>query len=175
VQDLPSESPGCALVWQTGTMICFEVSLNGQRLTTAGIPGFAVLSTVITWVRSRQRPEPYRTSGVLDFSVGGLDSNPRKHADRKHLAWVGRHLAVGDVVEVGIRESESPDQPLSRESHSEAGSARRSNRYYLKEHLKRRREIDAVIVRLKRYVRKEEMEKAKRKAAESKIRRRSRG
>jgi hypothetical protein len=158
--------------WQTVSMICFQVSLNGQRLTTAGIPGFAVLSTTLTWVRSRHRPEPYRTSGVLNFRVGGLDANSRKRADGKHVEWVGRDIAVGDVVEVRILESESSDPPSPVE-WPEAGSARRSNRYYLKEHLKRRKEIDAVIVRLKRHVRKEELEKAKRKGAKSKPRART--
>ena len=58
------------------------------------------------------------------------------------------------------------------EGSSEIGSARRTNRWYLREHLKRRKEIDAAIVRLKRYVREEEMEKAKRKRAKNKTRRR---
>lgn len=153
-------------------MICFEVSLNGQRLTTAGIPGHAVLSTVITWVRSRHHKEPYRSNGHLDFRVGGLDANSRKREDGKHLEWVQRDLAVGDVVEVRILEAESADPPLASEKASEAGSARRSDRYYLKEHLKRRKEFDAVIVRLKRLVRKEDQARAKRKATKSKVRRR---
>lgn len=154
-------------------MICFEVSLNGQRLATGGIPGFAVLSTVVSWVRSRHRPEPYRSSGVLDFHLGGLDANPRRHADHRHLEWVRRDVALGDVVQVRVLEAESADPPLTRQSFSEVKSARRSNRYYLKEHLKRRKEIDAVIVRLRRHVRKEEQEKQKRKGPKSKTRRRA--
>ncbi len=152
------------MIWQTVSMICFEVSLNGRRLTTAGIPGFAVLNTILNWVN--RRPRPGRAgSSELCLSVGGLDSNGPDYAGYgTFLDWVRRPLKSGDLVKVRVLERESADPPTARRSDSKAELERDrkdSNRYYLKEHLKRRKEIDTAIARLKRAVREDEKPKTK--------------
>jgi hypothetical protein len=58
-------------------MLCFEVSLNGERLCTAGVGEYGVLSTILTWVWSRTEevgsPEREERKRKPDLHVGGLE------------------------------------------------------------------------------------------------------
>jgi hypothetical protein len=94
-------------------MICFEVTLNEKHLTTAGLPGYAVMSTLISWVRSKYRSgsasKPYEE---LSLHVGGLDSNEPPGVTTN---WIGsRPLRVGDTICIRVAEQETADPPVHR-------------------------------------------------------------
>ena len=70
-------------------MICFELQLNGRPLTTAGIPGFAVLTSSVTWVQRKPRHSSALDAKELTLHLGGLDSNSEE-ADGVHLHSNGK-------------------------------------------------------------------------------------
>lgn len=80
-------------------MIAFEISVNGEKLCTAGIGDKGVLSAIIN---GPKRP---------NLSVGGL-------ANDEHLHWLEREagfgLKVGDEVTVRIVEADCVDEPVGR-------------------------------------------------------------
>jgi len=107
-------------------MLCFDVRVNGKRVTLAGVGEDGVLNAIVGWVcQERRSPgEPC----TLDLSVGGLD-------ERAHLRWVeDRPLKVGDQVEIAIVEADAPDAPR-REPRDDSALAAASERKYF-EHLK---------------------------------------
>jgi hypothetical protein len=81
-------------------MLCINVLLNGQRVTTAGIEGLGVISAILTrvsreWDSTRERP-------MLSLEVGGLQDDVSLH-------WLRRRLRVGDVVTFELREQDAAD------------------------------------------------------------------
>ena len=100
-------------------MLCFEVHLNGQRLCTAGIGDFGVLSAMITWV-SHTPEKPGRPSAAhrasdamrVDLEVGGLNEDASEI--REHVKWIKRSLAVGDEIKLQITEARESDSPQHR-------------------------------------------------------------
>jgi hypothetical protein len=84
----------------------FVVTVNGQRLCTAGIGPNGVLSAIIDWVGGgRNRP----SGGDFGFHVGGLDSRTGEHVD-----WTTPELKVGDSVTVEIVEIDEVDPEARR-------------------------------------------------------------
>jgi hypothetical protein len=84
----------------------FVVTVNGQRLCTAGIGSDGVLTAIINWVGGGpQRDE----AGDFGFHVGGLDSRTGEHVD-----WTTPQLKVGDLVTVEIVEAEEVDPETRR-------------------------------------------------------------
>jgi hypothetical protein len=86
-------------------MLCFNVLLNGQRVTTAGIDGLGVISAILTrvsreWDSTRERP-------MISLDVGGLQ-------DDVSLQWLRRRLGVGDIVTFELREQDAADEPRRR-------------------------------------------------------------
>jgi hypothetical protein len=92
-------------------MICFDVALNGKRVTRAGIPGYAVLNTDLIWVRPKPRLGARARRPDLRLRVGGLDSNVPDWEDGIHLDWCDRKLKPGDRISVRILEAEDVDPP----------------------------------------------------------------
>jgi hypothetical protein len=90
-------------------MKAFEVSLNGQRLCTAGAGDDGVLATGITWVGG----SPPRPASELTFRVGGIDS-----ATGEYLDWPVPQVNVGDEITIRIVETESID-PANRRPKAE--------------------------------------------------------
>src|SRR5262245_31648993 len=102
-------------------MLCFEVYRNGQKLCTAGIGDFGILTALLTWVS--HHPEklarwtadgvPQTEATELTFKVGGLhgtgDSGSGEHSE-----WVESDLIVGDEVRIRIVEAPSADPPSRR-------------------------------------------------------------
>lgn len=96
-------------------MLCFRVLRNGRNLTTAGVPDFGVLSTILTWVR-----RPHDESNAcpeLTLHVGG--SVGREH--REHLTWRNVNIRAGDVLTVEVREDLEAEPPRERRVDEEAG------------------------------------------------------
>lgn len=93
----------------------FEVFHNGRRLARAGIPGFAVLTAALTWVRRNPDRRHYAAKGVepheLYLHVGGLDSNDPER--ERHVRWALPLIRLGDRVEVRIGDDSRVDPPAA--------------------------------------------------------------
>lgn len=88
-------------------MLCIELSRNGKRVATAGLPGKGVLSLIFNRVLSEHRgPEELRF-----VRLGGLDteSDPEAHVD-----WFEDDVMVGDEFVVRFVEREAADAPGTR-------------------------------------------------------------
>ncbi|WP_141594380.1 hypothetical protein [Myxococcus sp. AB056] len=96
-------------------MLCFRVLRNGEHLTTAGLPDFGVLHTILSWVR---RPDD-ETSAIPEFTLHVGGSEGREH--REHLTWCDANIRAGDVLIVEVREDLEADPPKERRSDPEAG------------------------------------------------------
>jgi len=124
-------------------MICFEFSVNGKRISTAGIPSHAVLSAHVTWASDGRKRRD------LVASLGGLDSNEEPGY---HLYWAERRLKVGDTVEVHVVEAPRCDAPRSRRRARSSvelqNMASKSYRSAITRHKKQRASLDREIIRL---------------------------
>lgn len=117
-------------------MICFRARLNGAAVATAGIPGRAVLTAIVTWVRRLKNPPTgTETEEKLDLHLGGLDSNGEPWDDARSLNWFNGPLKVGDRLILEILDQEVADPPV----HSSPQPRRvrkmtrlKSARHYLK-------------------------------------------
>ncbi|CAM4493274.1 hypothetical protein [Corallococcus exiguus] len=96
-------------------MLCFRVSRNGRHLTTAGVPDFGVLSTILTWVR---RPhDESNANPELTLHVGG--SVGREYGE--HLSWCDVNIRAGDILMVEVREDLEAEPPRERRVDAEVG------------------------------------------------------
>jgi hypothetical protein len=101
-------------------MLCFEVYRNGEKLCTAGIGDFGVLSAMLTWVSHEpEKLKEWAESGVpdieatrLEFTVGGLGRCIGEAGE--HLKWVESDLAVGDEIRIRVVDVPSADPPSRR-------------------------------------------------------------
>jgi hypothetical protein len=114
-------------------MIAFEVLHNEQRLCTAGVGPYGVLSAIITWVvhdpqKAADWPDTAEKDpeeGRITVSVGGL-------ADDVHQNWPGADLKAGDSVLIRICDAAEVDPPS--ESKREPAEHRLvSNQNYVRE------------------------------------------
>jgi hypothetical protein len=110
-------------------MLCFNVILNGQRVTTAGIDGLGVVSAILT--RVSRHWDSTRTRPSISLNVGGLQ-------DDVSFTWLQRRLRTGDVVTIELREQESADEPHRRTPEQAAKDRPKILREELK-HVERRR------------------------------------
>jgi hypothetical protein len=119
-------------------MIAFEVSIDGRKACTAGVPA-GVTSVIATWVRRPSRdpesgePIDDRFEEELTVEVGGLTHD--EDGASVHLKWVREPLAVGQQVTLAVVETETADPPRSREREDPTWVAQRKRQYY--ERLKR--------------------------------------
>lgn len=81
-------------------MIAFEVTVNGKKVTRAGIDGDGVVS--LTLSRVTQDGE-----GDLVLEVSGL-------AGDEHVAWYRSELTAGETFAVEIVETDEVDPPATR-------------------------------------------------------------
>lgn len=101
-------------------MLCFEVYCNGEKLCTAGIGEFGVLTAILTWVsHDPEKLKKWAESGIpdteptsLDFTVGGLGRCVGEAGE--NLRWVESELAVGDEIRIRVVDVPTPDPPARR-------------------------------------------------------------
>lgn len=128
-------------------MLCFEVSVNGKRICTAGVGEFGVLSAIVSWssLDPERLPPRYRhpdpdqlTGGRLDLHVGGLLSD---HSEgNHHVIWDCPQIQVGDEITVRVVEESKPDEPTSHNITTKADELKEKREYF--EHLKRELAIE---------------------------------
>ena len=99
-------------------MIAFRIKLNGRKMSTAGLPGYHVVSAIATSVlrrpdtvgkvRRRRSAKP-----EVKFEIGGLSTSP--DGAREHVSWTSGHaLKPGDRLLLEIVDTDSADEPLHR-------------------------------------------------------------
>ncbi len=99
-------------------MIAFEVSLNGKRICTAGADDLGVLSTIVTACgklgKKTVPARPGESSSEVFYSVSGLTSrsDPKKDMNLKWKSVAA--IAIGDVVQVKVVETEKIDRAKTR-------------------------------------------------------------
>jgi hypothetical protein len=100
-------------------MICFEVQVNDSKICRGGLGQFGVLSSVISWVNNRERPDENGTQSVslnvgsVSLNVGALTSP--ENAPGEFVTWVRENLTVGDEVSMKIVEAIDADEPVERQ------------------------------------------------------------
>lgn len=99
-------------------MKCFEVTINGEKVCTAGVGDDGVLTSIVSFVKSSRAADETRESQDnysenLDLRVGGLTN--REFGLTEHLEWLHQDLAVGDEVVIRIIEASVCDEPKNKE------------------------------------------------------------
>lgn len=120
-------------------MVAFQISIDGQRVCTAGIGDLGALSVIATWVRrvtpgpaaDEDRSEPFEEELTLD--VAGL-THDTDGAD-VNVKWLERSLRVGQRLTVAIVDTSDVDDPTTRRRQDPAWAEHRKREYY--ERLKR--------------------------------------
>jgi hypothetical protein len=115
-------------------MIAFEISVDGQRKCTAGVPGVGVTSVIANWVGRTSRdptsgqPVPGPIEEELTLDVGGLT----RDADGASvfLNWLRQPLKIGQQITLTVVETEAADPPQSRNREDPAWAAQRKREYY---------------------------------------------
>jgi hypothetical protein len=99
-------------------MKCFEVTINGKTICTAGIED-GVLSAILSYAKRRiissegSEDQALEINESLDIRVGGLeDIEPGASA---HVEWLVQEISVGDEIRIKIIDSTTCDEPTSKE------------------------------------------------------------
>ena len=122
-------------------MLCLELSVNGNKLATAGLAGYGVISSIITYVRRRREGK-----GHLDVTLTGLDSDVEP---AEHLRWARAKLRAGDRVVVRVLHDRAVDQPR-RQTYADAKADRpRVLRLELRAVEVRRRQLQRELEKLR--------------------------
>lgn len=99
-------------------MKCFEITINGEKVCTAGVGDDGVLNSIVSFVRRNNQDETAgsQTNEVyesLDIRVGGIAN--RDAGEMHNLEWLQRDLNVGDEIVIKIIEASSCDDPPGKE------------------------------------------------------------
>ena len=100
-------------------MHALEIYLNGKELCLAGVGNDGVLTTTITYVRSRKRRE-------TQLHIGGLIL-----PQDEHVVWKQSRLRAGDELRVKVVETETVDKPQKRFPRDHFAEEKRKKRYVL--------------------------------------------
>jgi hypothetical protein len=100
-------------------MRAFKIYLNGKKLCLAGVGNDGVLTTTITYVRSRKRRETQAYVGGLIMPQGD------------HVMWKQSRLRPGDELRVKIVETEAVDKLSKRFPRDPSTDEKRKKRYVL--------------------------------------------
>ena len=121
-------------------MIAFRIKLNGRKISTAGLPGYHVVSAIATSVLRRTdvvgKVRRRRSAGPeIKFELGGLWTSP--DGAREHVSWTNIHaLKAGDKLLLEIVDTDTADEPLHR-SRTEAFTIETAERNQLRHLLKK--------------------------------------
>ncbi len=119
-------------------MLCFEIYRNKEKICTAGMPRFGVLSAVLSSVsHSPEKMAQWAAEGLsaeeskrIAIAVEGLESDSLKPPE--HLQWVDLTLAVGDEIRIRLAEAPSADPPSTRYRNDPVQEEQRKKDYVLR-------------------------------------------
>lgn len=115
-------------------MIAFEISVDGEKLCTAGVSDLGVTSVLASWVRRAARnaasgePIPGGFEEELRLEVGGLTHDPDGAAVQ--LKWLQEPLHVGQRITLAVVETNQVDPPRSRNREDPQWVERKKREYY---------------------------------------------
>ena len=92
-------------------MKCFEITINGEKVCTAGVGDDGVLNSVISF--AKRNDVETQPSESLDLRVSGVAN--LEPGVMEHLEWLQRDLSVGDEVLIRIIEDSTCDKPNDKE------------------------------------------------------------
>jgi len=99
-------------------MKCFEVTINGEKLCTAGVED-GVLTSILAYVKraatTGDEHEGHTGEKVesLDIRVGGLENI--SYDATANIDWLIRDLSIGDEIRIRIIDSPVCDEPMRKE------------------------------------------------------------
>lgn len=109
-------------------MLALEVTVNGKRICIAGTDDLAVLSAHVTACgKLGAKTVPSREDETVDifYSIGGLTGRRKPETD-VHVRWKSvEPLAVGDVVQIKVLESQTADRSKSRKRTNREGARKK--------------------------------------------------
>ena len=88
-------------------MLCIELSRNGKRLATAGLPGKGLLTALF----NRTLTDANGPKEIRGFGLGGRDVSVQPNAD---LLWAQGKIEPGDEFVLRILELPEADPPRHR-------------------------------------------------------------
>lgn len=113
-------------------MIAFEVSIDGRKECTAGLPDPGVTSVIASYVRRAAGdpagPGSGGTGEELRLDVGGLHHEP--DGTSVQVRWLNRPLRPGQVITLAVIETDTVDPPRVTEREEPAERQRRKQEYY---------------------------------------------
>jgi ClpX C4-type zinc finger len=92
-------------------MKCFEITINGEKVCTAGVGEDGVLNSSLSFIKRNDGET--QQSESLDLRVGGVANV--EPGVMEHLEWLHRDLNVGDEVVIRIIEASMCDKPNDKE------------------------------------------------------------
>jgi len=97
-------------------MICFEVTINGEKICTAGVGDAGVLSSLLTFAKKRASADKQGdgSRSNITLRVGGMADIDDE--TNEHLEWFVRQVNVGDEIFIRIIERAESDPPPSKET-----------------------------------------------------------
>ena len=120
-------------------MIAFEISIDGRKQCTAGVPDAGVASVMVNWVGRASRdptsgqPIPGGFEEELTLDVGGLSHD--LDGASVHARWLRQPLQLGQQITIAIVERDVADPPRTSDREDPAWVEQRKREYY--ERLKR--------------------------------------
>ena len=97
-----------------------EISINGEMKCIAGLGGYGVLTSILTWVkrdplvveRNNKKGADYLqlSEESLDLAVNGLTSD--NDETDAHLHWINENISEGDEITIRILGPGPSDKPI---------------------------------------------------------------
>ena len=115
-------------------MIVFEIKVNDEQASKAGIDSKGVLNIIITWVKKNQEKlisnevNKNQFEEEITLNVGGLASGTNDN--RLSLNWINRTLQVGDEINIKIIENSHIDEPTRKEEENLNLIEQQERQYY---------------------------------------------
>jgi hypothetical protein len=113
-------------------MIAFEISIDGRKECTAGLPDPGVTSVIASCVRrsvgDSAEPGSGGTEEELMLDVGGLHHEP--DGTSVEVRWLNRPLQPGQVITLAVIETATADPPRITEREEPVERQRRKQEYY---------------------------------------------
>ena len=92
-------------------MKCFEITINGEKVCTAGVGDDGVLNGIVSFIKRNDGETPQSES--LYVTVSGIAN--LEPGVMENLGWLHRDLDVGDEVLIRIIEASTCDKPNDKE------------------------------------------------------------
>ena len=94
-------------------MTCFEVSINGKLVCTAGVNDVGMLLALVELAKRKPQSKDQRNRDYIKLRVGGSEASDGRI---EQVDWLNRRIRVGDEIKIRVVEASRFDEPKSGES-----------------------------------------------------------